>query len=88
MAKSKVKSKSKHAKNPVVPVLSYVDAEGMGDKLVVWPTVGDYPVLQIDPDHACMCETSRAIHFRREDAPQLAAAILAAGMMEPRKMRK
>ncbi|MGY3566156.1 hypothetical protein [Sinomonas sp. RB5] len=84
------KSKSKHAKNPVVPTIVYKDSEEMGDVLAVWPAIlpGDDPLLQIDPDHACMCETSRAIHFRREDAPQLAAAILAAGMMEPRKMRK
>ncbi|WP_175637490.1 hypothetical protein [Sinomonas mesophila] len=74
--------KSKIAKNPVVPTLSYTDSKGMGEKLVVWPSVlDDDPCIQIDPDH--MCETSRAVYFRREDAAKLATAILAAGMMKP-----
>ncbi|AMM31925.1 hypothetical protein SA2016_1244 [Sinomonas atrocyanea] len=84
------KCKSKPAKNPVVPTIVYKDSEEMGDVLAVWPAIlpGDDPLLQIDPDHACMCETSRTIHFRREDAPKLAAAILAAAMTESRAKRK
>ncbi|GAA2199882.1 hypothetical protein [Sinomonas flava] len=80
--------KFKVTKKPVVPTLAYSDSRGMGEKLVVWPSIlhDDDPCIQIDPDHEC--EMSRAIHFRREDAPKLAAAILAAAMVKPRKKKR